>query len=114
LTLAFNPVFQLATQFSIINVYRLSEKVSSSEYWDYSLSNLLSSEDDDTGITGILISFGVLAMTWIITFGLFYAGIRTIADRQSAFRRTKIIGIFVVIPVLVLGIPLIRNRTFFF
>ena len=114
LMLVYNSVVQLATKFSLVNVYNLSKKVSSSDYWDYSLSNLLSGEDDETGITGIIISLAVLAITWIVTFGLFYWGICTIRDKDASYRRWKIVGIFVLIPVSVIAIPLIRNRTFFF
>lgn len=116
LMLVYNPVYQLTTKFSIVLVYNLTTKVTSSDYWDYSFSNIIfsSEDDDDTGITGILITLGTLFMIWLIAFGLFYYGIETIRDKKVAYRRAKIIGIFVVIPILVVGIPIIRNRRFFF
>lgn len=114
LTLAYNPVVRLVTKLSIIQVYNLSKNVSSPDYWDFSFSSFLFEEDDEGGITGIITSLIVLVMTWLSTCCLFFYGIRTIRDKEAAYRRAKIIGIFVIVPVSVIGIPLIRNRTFFF
>lgn len=114
LVLPFNAVMQLATKFSIVAVFELSNKVTTSEYWDWNFFSDSTEGEEETGLSGILINILMLFMVWAIVAGIFIYGINAIRDKRVPFRRSKIVGIFVILPALIVGIQLIRNRTFFF
>lgn len=98
LTLAYNPVVRLATKVSIIHVLNLSKMVSS---FDWGSLIFLG---DDGSFYGLILNLMFLAIIWMLTFYLFYFGVATIRDKEAKYRRVKIIAIFVVVPVLVIGI----------
>jgi len=109
------PLVNFLFKFSMVNVYSFTEKLSSSEYWrdTFSLKNLFN-EDSSTGLFNLLIHILVIFFVWAISLALIIYGLNTIRDKESKYRKVKIFLIFIFIPLVILAIPIFRNRTWFF
>ena len=109
------PLVNFLFKFSIVNIYSFTKKLSSSEYWsDILLLKSLFNGDLATGIYNLLIHILVILFVWIISLSLILYGIKTIKEKKSKYRRVKIFLIFIFIPLAILTIPILRNKTWFF
>jgi hypothetical protein len=115
LVFAFNPVVQTLIKYTIVRLYDFTTAISSTEFWKhvFSFSNIFSG-DYNSGLIGMLYLFFSIVFMWGVSGGLFYFGLETIKNKDSKFRLLKIIVIFILVPLLIIGIPLLRNRTWFF
>lgn len=115
LILAFVSVVNFVTELSIVLVYKFTRDVTSGAYWKATWSNLFwGDEDAEGGIWKLIFNFMFIWIAWVITAGIFFWGVEAIKNRETEYRILKIIGVFVLIPVAIVGIPLLRNRTWFF
>lgn len=119
LLFAFRPVIVFTTRLSVVLVYQIAADISSAKYWKDSLSCSCSDvfadpNDYHGGLTGVLVKVGALVGVWGATLGLFGWGVNSIADKTTSNRAFKISLVFVLVPVLILVIPIIRNRTWCF
>ncbi len=115
LILSFAPVVRFVTELSIVLIYKFSRDVTSSEYWKATWSNLFwGDEDADGGVWRLIFNFMFIWIAWAITAGVFFWGADAIKNRETEYRILKIVAVFVLIPVAIVGIPLLRNRTWFF
>lgn len=115
LILSFVSVVNFVTELSIVLIYKFSRDVTSSAYWKATWSNMFwGDEDADGGILKLIFNFMFIWIAWVITFAIFFWGVEAIKNRETEYRILKIVGVFVLIPVAIVGIPLLRNRTWFF
>ncbi len=79
----------------------------------FSLPNLLS-EDSARGVTGLLGHVMVTVFAWGIAVTLFSFGLNAIRNQQVKHRWLRICAVFVFLPVVIIVVPVITNRTWFF
>ena len=115
LLLLFNPVARFATKLSIVFLYKFTRDVTSRQYWSDTWDNLFwGDERSPGGIVNLILNFFYVALVWTIAVGVFWYGIQTVRDKEADYRLLKILAIFVALPAVIIAIPLIRNRTWFF
>ena len=112
LLFAWNPVASFVHELTAVRVYQLSEKVTEEGFF-WSFVPFVSAEGED-GLTFVAEFVFSLFLPWVLFIGLFAWGLHVIRDRQAKMRVLIILVIYVLIPVAILGIPLIRNKTWFF
>ena len=114
--LSISPVLNFLTEFTNVYIYKITDKIANSRHFWFSLFGIESVPTNDSSfefsdlIIGVLILFFLWAI-WIS--GLIY-GVKTIKERQKPHRKLIISLIFIVLPLLVIVIPIIRNRTWFY
>ncbi|MBF0459647.1 MAG: hypothetical protein HQK99_17300 [Nitrospirae bacterium] len=115
LFISYVPVANFLSKLTIVQIYQVTDKITSMNYWkdSFSLSNIFS-EDSAGGFTGLLGHIMVICFVWAVAIGLFSYGFNTIRNRDTRHRWIRIIVIYILIPVIIVIIPIIRNRTWFF
>jgi hypothetical protein len=115
LLLAFQPVSQFLSQLTILQIYRLTEKITSMAFWKdtFSFSNLFS-DDSARGATGLLGHAIVIFFAWGLAAVLFSIGLHAIRNKEIKYRWLRICAVFVFLPVFIIAAPILRNRTWFF
>lgn len=115
LLISYNPVIQFLSQLTIVQVYEVTKKMTSMSFWKdtFSLSNILS-DDSARGIAGLFGHIMVICFAWVIAIALLFFGLNAIRNRDTRHRWLKITSVFILFPAMLLIIPVIRNRTWFF
>ena len=115
LFISMNPVAKFLSKLTIIQIYEVTIKLISMNFWKdtFSIGNVFS-EDSARGISGLLGHFMVIFIVWAIAVALFIVGLNAIRNRDAKFRWLTICSIFVLLPIIVSIIPIIRNRTWLF
>jgi len=115
LFISFVPVAKFLSKLTIVQIYDATDKITSMNFWKdtFSFSNIFS-EDSARGITGLLGHIIAIGFAWAIAIALFSFGLNAIRNKESKYRWLKIGVVFLLVPVIIVIIPLIRNRTWFF
>jgi hypothetical protein len=115
LLIAYNPVVIFLTKFTIRSLVRFTDIISSKDFWEniFSFSNWLSGSSN-SGLLGLLLQIFSILIIWGLSIALFSYGLKAIEKRNSNYRILRIIIVFVVIPLMIVLIPIIRNRDWFF
>jgi hypothetical protein len=111
LIIAMNPMFHLATKASLVTVYTTADRATRPGYWDFWGTQ---EYEYETGFSGLFAAALSLLVVWLLVGGIAVLGIAAIGNKDTPLRRLRIVGVFVVVPILVVVVPLIRNRAFFF
>jgi hypothetical protein len=115
LLIAFNPVVEYLSKLTIVQIYSVTDKITSMAFWKdtFSLSNLL---DDDTvrGLTGLVSCVVLIVLAWGLAAALFSFGLYAIKDKEVKHRWLRIVAVFVFLPAVIIIVPIFRNRTWFF
>jgi len=106
MTVAYNPIIYFLRKLSIFAFYTASKAISEVTDW----ANFLSTGS----FVGVLIVVAIPFVLLAVSLKLFAIGIEAVKNKQSKFRRTKIIIFLILMPILTVLIPIIRNRTWFF
>jgi len=115
LIVAFNPVLRFLSKLTIVEIYHATDKVTSMRFWrdTFSLSNLLS-DDSARGVTGLVGNIMVIILAWGMAATLFSFGLNAIRQKETKHRWLRICAVFVLLPSVIIIVPIIRNRTWFF
>jgi hypothetical protein len=114
LTIAWNPIVRFVTRLSLVLMYALSANIGSPKSWFNTISCIQVVGHNNTSDTGVLTPLFTLIMVWGLATYIFLLGIAMLRKKERRFRWLSIILIFVVLPIVSLAIPLIRNRDWFF
>lgn len=115
LLIASRPVVEFLSRLTIVQIYDVTGKITSMKFWrdTFSLSNLFS-DDSARGVTGLLGHLIVIFFAWAIAASLFAFGLNAIRDKQVKHRWLRICAVFAFIPAVIIVVPILRNRTWFF
>lgn len=106
ITIAYNPIFRFLNRLSVFAFYTASKSITEVTDWV---------EFFRTGyFIGVLIAVLIPFVLFAISLKLFSVGIEAVKNKGSKFRKSKIVGFLIVMPLLTILIPIIRNRTWFF
>lgn len=106
MTIAYNPVLQFLNKLSVFVFYTASKTISDVANW---------SEFFTKGqAIGILIILSIPFVLLATSLKVFAIGIEAVKDKTAKFRRFKIAAFLIAMPLLLILIPIIRNRTWFF
>jgi hypothetical protein len=115
LLIAFRPVVEYLSKLTIVEIYTVTKKITSMAFWKdtFSLSNLL---DDDTvrGLTGLVGCVILIVLAWGLAAALFSFGLNAIRIKEVKYRWLRIVAVFVFLPAVIIIVPILRNRTWFF
>ena len=106
ITIAYNPIFAFLRKLSVFVFYHVSKTITEVTNWaeffnkSYFVSVLIAA----------LMPFVLLA----ISLKLFAIGIGAIKNKRAKFRKFKVAAFLIVMPLLAVLIPIIRNKTWFF
>lgn len=100
LIVAFNPIVLFLIKMSIILTYSLLASLSTSTLFD--------------SLDSIVIKLGGMCIFWFFALFLFSYGFQSIQNKNAAYRHLRIVIVFVVIPLIIVLVPLIRNQGWFF
>ena len=115
LLIVFKPVAIFLSELTIVQIYTVTGKITSLAFWKdtFSLSNLFS-DDSARGVAGLLGHAIVVVFAWGLAVALFAFGLNAIRDKESKYRWLRICGVFVFFPLVIIVVPIVRNRTWFF
>jgi hypothetical protein len=115
LFISFIPLSKFLSKLTIVNIYEFTKKMSSLPFWKdtFSLGNIFSG-DGATGLSGLFGHVMLILFVWTIAIVLFSFGLSAIKNKDTKLRWLKICCIFVLLPSMIVMIPIIRNRTWFF
>lgn len=115
LLILWNPLFDFLIRFTVSSLYYFLTTIISKDFWSkiFSFSNLFS-EGTDSGLIRVLYYLFSIIIMWGLGVFLFLFGIEAIKNKEDSFRIIRIVAVFVVLPALIVFIPLIRNRYWFF
>jgi hypothetical protein len=109
------PVAKFLSKLTIVQIYDVTDKLTNINFWKDTLSfSNIFSEDSARGITGLMGHIMVICLAWGITIALFSFGLSAIRNKEANHRWLKISCSFFVVPSIILIIPILRNRTWFF
>jgi len=115
LLIAIRPVVEYLSKLTIVQIYTVTKKITSMAFWKdtFSLSNLL---DDDTvrGLTGLVGCVILIVLAWGLGAALFSFGLNAIRNKEVKYRWLRIVAAFVFLPAVIIIVPILRNRTWFF
>jgi hypothetical protein len=119
IVLLLNPITNLVCKLTIVLVFSFLEDITSAEFWRHWWDTLCETapEDERRGASVLmrpLAPLFFLAVTWAIPLALIGYGCHSLCDKDEPWRKVKLFVIFVALPVAVVAIPLIRNRTWVF
>ena len=106
MTIAYNPILGFLNKLSVFAFYTASKSLSEVTNWTEFFSKGY--------IMGVLIVVLIPFVLLATSLKLFAIGIEAVKDKQAKFRRFKIVTFLIVMPLLTVLIPIIRNRTWFF
>lgn len=115
LIVSYIPVATFLSRLTIINVYDITEKLSSMSFWKeaFSLSNIFNS-DGVIGLSGLFGHVMFIFFAWAVVVVLFSYGLYAIKNKSAKFRWLIILCVFVLLPSMSVIIPILRSRTWFF
>jgi len=116
LIVSFNPIVNFLLQLTNINIYHVTEKLSTSfTNWKNILLfiNIFGSNTSEN-IIGVFFLVLVVFLCWVFVGSIFNYGLKVIKDKSKKYRFVLIFIIFILLPLLILVIPLIRNKTWFY
>ena len=106
MTVAYNPILQFISKLSVFAFYTASKSISEVKSWPEFFS---------TGyIWGALIVLLIPFVVFAVSLKLFSIGIKAVKDKKTTHRKLKIAPFLIVMPLLTVLIPIIRNRAWFF
>ena len=115
LLIASRPVVEYLSKLTIVQIYTVTKKITSMAFWKdtFSLSNLF---DDDSvrGLTGLVGCIMLIALAWGLAAALFSFGLYAIRNKGVKYRWLRIVAVFVFLPAVIIIVPILRNRTWFF
>tara|TARA_B100001964_G_C14136829_1_gene555523 strand:- start:19 stop:936 length:918 start_codon:yes stop_codon:yes gene_type:complete len=116
LIISFYPIVLFLTKYTIVILYDLSANISSWGNWKdaFSLSSLISHDSSDSGLILPFIKISSVFFLWAMALFVFIYGVETIQKKERRYRKLKMALVYVILPGLILFIPIIRNRTWFF
>jgi hypothetical protein len=108
-------VAKFLSKLTIVQIYDVTDKLTNINFWKdtFSLSNIFS-EDSARGITGLVGHIMIICLAWAIAIALFSFGLSAIRNKEANHRWVKISFSFFLVPSIILIVPIIRNRTWFF
>jgi len=106
MTIACNPILDFLSKLSVFAFYTASKTITDITNW----TDFFSKGYFVGVLIVVLIPFVLLA----ISLKLFAIGIEAVKNKQAKFRKFKIITFLIAMPLLIVLIPIIRNRTWFF
>ncbi|MCK5305816.1 MAG: zinc ribbon domain-containing protein [Candidatus Omnitrophica bacterium] len=106
MTIAYNPILEFLSKLSVFAFYTGSKSITDVSNW----SDFFSKGYFVGVLIVILIPFVLLA----VSLKLFAIGIEAVKNKQVKFRKFKIVTFLIVMPILTVLIPIIRNRAWFF
>ncbi|MCD6093602.1 MAG: hypothetical protein J7J51_02260 [Candidatus Omnitrophica bacterium] len=106
MTIAYSPILGFLSKLSVLAFYTATKSITDVHNW----SEFFSKGHFAGVLIAILLPFVLLA----VSLKLFAIGIEAVKNKQSKFRKFKIITFLIVMPLLIVLIPIIRNRTWFF
>jgi hypothetical protein len=115
LLIAFNPVLRFLSKLTIVQIYDFTDNITSMTFWKdtFSLSNLLS-EDSARGVTGLLGHVMGIVCAWFIAGILFSFGLNAIRNKQVKHRWLRICAVFIFLPAVIIIVPVLNGRMWFF
>lgn len=113
LMILFNPVARFVGELSLVFMYKFSRDVASAAYWKATVSNP-SDSSASGGVFGLIFNFLLVWLLCATGFAIFYFGVQTVRNRDAKYRWLKIMAIYAALPAVIVVIPLVRNRTWFF
>ncbi len=120
LIISINPAIQVLTKYTIVALYRFSIHLVSLSILDFLPFVEIVAETQsvehvpENGLWEILSPLLSIPIAWMIGGALFLYGKNAIGNKNSNLRYLKILVIFVVIPILLVAIPVSRNRTWLY
>ena len=111
LLIAYKPVIIFLAKLTITQVYKITSIIADKVYWKDFLHIYLTGESVLIKLFSIIF---LLIIAWSIVAYIFYYGLDIIRDKNKKYRWIKIIFIFIIIPVFIVIIPIIRNKVWFF
>lgn len=117
--LVMTPVLQFINRLTNIIIYGITNNITSANFWSNFWINffgfeLTSNFGSSYGITGIIIRIVFMFLVWGIWIQCLIYGVQTIKEKERPYRKIIIGLIFIVLPLLILVIPIIRNRDWFY
>jgi len=106
MTIAYNPILDFLSKLSVFAFYTSSKTISDITNWEEFFSKGY--------VWGILIAVLIPFVLLAVSLKLFAIGIEAVKNKQAKFRKFKIITILILVPILIVLIPILRNRTWFF
>lgn len=106
MTIAYNPILEFLNKLSVFAFYTASKSISDVTNWSEFFSKGY--------VMGVLIVVLIPFVLLAASLKLFAIGIDAVKDKKAKFRRFKIVVFLIVMPLLTVLIPIIRNRTWFF
>ena len=106
ITFAYNPIYEYLKKLLVFSFYSASKLLT--EFTD------LSEFFNKGGFISLLIMVLLPFVLFAISLKLFSIGIKAVKNKKAKLRKLKIIGYLIVIPLLLILIPIMRNRTWFF
>lgn len=106
MTIAYNPIIGFLNKLSVFAFYTASKSMSEVTNWSEFFSKGY--------VMGVLIVVLIPFVLLATSLKLFVIGIEAVKNKQAEFRRFKIVTFLIVMPLLTVLIPIIRNRTWFF
>ena len=106
MTIAYNPILWFLSKLSVFAFYTASKLITDVTNW----SDFFNKGSFVGVLIAVLIPFTLLA----VSLKLFAIGIEAVKNKQAKLRRFKIVTLLIVMPLLTVLIPIIRNSTWFF
>jgi len=106
MTIAYNPILGFLNKLSVFAFYTASKSMSEVINWTEFFSKGY--------VVGVLIVVLIPFVLLATSLKLFAIGIEAVKNKKARFRRFKIVTFLIVMPLLTVLIPIIRNRTWFF
>lgn len=106
MTIAYNPILGFLNKLSVFAFYTASKSISDITNWSEFFSKGY--------VMGVLIVVLIPFVLLATSLKLFAIGIEAVKNKQAKFRKFKIATFLIVMPLLAVLIPIIRNRTWFF
>jgi hypothetical protein len=115
LLIASQPIAKFLSELTIVQIYTVTNKITSMAFWKdtFSFSNVFS-DDSARGVTGLLGHAIVIVFAWGLAVALFSFGLHAIRAKEIKYRWLRICAVFVFLPVVIIIVPILRNRTWFF
>ena len=113
LTFAVNPIIILLSQASFVWFFAFLDKLLSRDYWARFLTWEGFWEFGSLLMEPLMLSFAI-PFFWALLFILYNYGVDAIKNKAQPYRILIITAIFILLPLLVVVIPIIRNKTWFF
>ena len=106
MTIAYNPILQFLGKLSVFAFYTASKSITEITTWPefFSTGNFV----------GVMIAVLIPFVLFAISLKLFSIGIEAVKNKRTRLRKFKIFTFLIVMPLLTVLIPVIRNRTWFF